>query len=299
MPHVTRSDQDKLINSILNHVKLYSTDKEPDFFYPPIDLPDGIYESTAKNGWSDNWIKFEEFLYTGIPQYTIFTKGNGKLPFYSFSSLPGVTCPGAGDCLKFCYSFKSWRYPAAFFRQIQNTILLMSDTGRKYLREEFNKLEPNHDFRLYVDGDFDSLETMKFWMDLLKSRPDINPYGYSKSWNLFIEYNKLGYTFPDNYELNLSSGSIYQNNKTILDQISKLSIYRGEFIALPSDEKMPNILEDRPSFTAWAKQLRERAKLYGIKKAWVCPGKCGNCTPTGHACGSKRFKNVPIIIGIH
>ena len=285
MPHVTRSDQDKLINSILDHV---NTGQD-------IELPNGFNTS---NAWNTNWLKLKYFLDTGIPQYTIYTKGNGKLPFYSFSSLPGVTCPGAGDCLKFCYSFRSWRYPAAFFRQIQNTILLMSDTGRKYLREEFNKLKPDHDFRLYVDGDFDSLETMKFWMDLLKSRPDIRAYGYSKSWKLFIEYDQLGYTFPDNYQLNLSSGSIYQNNKTILDQISKLSIYRGEFIALPS-EKMPNILEDRPSFSAWAKQLRERAKLYGIKKAWVCPGKCGNCTPTGHACGSKRFKNVPIIIGIH
>tara|TARA_R110002020_G_scaffold211667_2_gene417922 strand:+ start:449 stop:1306 length:858 start_codon:yes stop_codon:yes gene_type:complete len=285
MPHVTRSDQDKFISSILDHV---NTGQD-------IELPNGFNTS---NAWNTNWLKLKYFLDTGIPQYTIYTKGNGKLPFYSFSSLPGVTCPGAGPCLEFCYSFKAWRYPAAFFRQIQNTILLMSDTGRKYLREEFNKLKPNHDFRLYVDGDFDSLKTMKFWMDLLKTRPDIRAYGYSKSWKLFIEYDKLGYTFPDNYQLNLSSGSIYQNNKTILDQISKLPIYRGEFIALPS-EKMPNILEDRPSFTAWAKQLRQRAKLYGIKKAWVCPGKCGNCTPTGHACGSKRFKNVPIIIGIH
>ncbi len=178
MAHVTRSDQDKLINSILDNKDTY-------ILVQDIELPKGIYESTAKNGWMDNWIKFEEFLYTGIPQFKIFTKGNGKLPFYSFSSLPGVTCPGAGDCLKFCYSFRSWRYPAAFFRQIQNTILLMSDTGREHLRLEFNKLKPNHDFRLYVDGDFDSLETMKFWMDLLKSRPDIRAYGYSKSWELF------------------------------------------------------------------------------------------------------------------
>ena len=115
MAHVTRSDQDKLINSILDNKDTY-------ILVQDIELPKGIYESTAKNGWMDNWIKFEEFLYTGIPQFKIFTKGNGKLPFYSFSSLPGVTCPGAGDCLKFCYSFRSWRYPAAFFRQIQNTI---------------------------------------------------------------------------------------------------------------------------------------------------------------------------------
>ena len=46
MPHVTRSDQDKLINSILDHV---NTGQD-------IELPKGIYESTAKNGWMDNWM---------------------------------------------------------------------------------------------------------------------------------------------------------------------------------------------------------------------------------------------------
>ena len=38
--------------------------------------------------------------------------GNIKLPFAAFSTLPQVTCAGAGDCLNWCYSFKAWRYPA-------------------------------------------------------------------------------------------------------------------------------------------------------------------------------------------
>lgn len=48
-------------------------------------------------------------------------KGNTKLPFATFSTLPIVTCPGAGECADWCYSFTAWRYPAAFARQLQNT----------------------------------------------------------------------------------------------------------------------------------------------------------------------------------
>ena len=64
-----------------------------------------------------NWLK-----YGGKLPHTVFTTGNVKLPFLSFSTLPGVTCPGASSCLDYCYSFKAWRQPAAFFRQVQNTL---------------------------------------------------------------------------------------------------------------------------------------------------------------------------------
>jgi hypothetical protein len=30
--------------------------------------------------------------------FTIMIKGNSKLPFYAFSNLPIVNCPGAGEC---------------------------------------------------------------------------------------------------------------------------------------------------------------------------------------------------------
>ena len=37
---------------------------------------------------------------TGTVPFSIFAeKGNTKLPFYAFSSLPGFDCPGAGACL--------------------------------------------------------------------------------------------------------------------------------------------------------------------------------------------------------
>lgn len=309
MPYITKPEQIKLIDSILDHINTGSEIEVPQGFYTPreIELESGEIVITANN-WLLAWDKFLKFLSTGIPQFTVYTKGNGKLPFFSFSALPGAKfCPGAGECLEWCYSFKCWRYPDAFFRQIQNTILLMSESGRQHLTDKFNAVVPDGvDFRLYVDGDFDSLATMRFWFTLLESRPNVRAYGYSKSWQIFTAYEKQ-YTFPANYELNRSSGSKFANTtggasiptSKLAQQIAKLPVFRGDFIAVPSDTKMPDVLTHRPEFNAWAKQLRDRAKLYGIKRAFVCPGKCGNCTPKGHACGSKRFKNVPVIIGIH
>jgi hypothetical protein len=308
MAYVTRAEQIALIDSILDHVNNGTDIDTPDGFYTPreIELNTGEIVVTW-NDWLKNWYKFLEFINTGVPQFTIYTKGNGKLPFYSFSALPGAKfCPGAGECLKWCYSFRAWRYPAAFFRQLQNTILLMSESGRNHLIGAFNIIPDGLDFRLYVDGDFDSLDTMRFWFGLLKTRPNINAYGYSKSWEIFTAYAKR-YTFPDNYELNRSSGSKFANNtggigiptSKLAQQIAKLPIFRGDFIAVPTDSKMPDKLTQQSEFNVWAKKLRERAKLYGINRSFVCPGKCGRCTPKGHACGSKRFKNVAVIIGIH
>ena len=78
-----------------------------------------------------NWLK-----YGGKLPQAVFTIGNKKLPCLSFSTLPGVTCSGAGVCLDYCYSFKAWRQPGAFFRQVQNT-LLMNDFS--IIEKELNK----------------------------------------------------------------------------------------------------------------------------------------------------------------
>ena len=64
--------------------------------------------------------------------YSVWTEGNAKLPFLSWSSLPGEgVCPGAGECLQFCYSFRSWRNVAPFMRQFQNSVLLDTLEGRR------------------------------------------------------------------------------------------------------------------------------------------------------------------------
>jgi len=267
-------------------------------------LEDIEKQSGIKRGtWGYYANKFKSLLldsaYKTIP-FSIFANGgNSKLPFVSFSTIPGATCPGAGDCLDFCYSFKAWRYPAAFFRQLQNFYLMNSKNGRDIIANEFKglKLKKGKSFlnlRLYVDGDFKDINHLTFWMNLLFLRPEIKAYGYSKSWKEFLIYDSLNLTFPENYKLNLSSGSIHGSNQDIKKRMQALSCVRGEFVAVEINKQF-----DAP--------LGARTKAYnnavktslGDRRAFVCPGLCGSCTPNGHACGSDRFKGVTIAIATH
>jgi hypothetical protein len=256
---------------------------------------------TTDGKWLKAWRKWELFLDNpSTPQWAVFgLEGNDKLEqdFLTFSAIPGIPCVGAGACLIYCYSFKSWRYPDAFYRQLQNLYLLKTTQGRATIAQAFADLPPDRDLRLYVDGDFDSMRTMQFWFELLDSRPDVPTYGYSKSWELLLLWEKLGRKFPINYTLNASSGSRY--GPDMLAKIAELSCYRGTFDALPVAYKMPPKATQPSEWQAWAKALRITAQDMGYKRVFVCPGKCGSCTPAGHACGNKKFKNIPIVIGIH
>jgi hypothetical protein len=103
-----------------------------------------------------NWIrdleKLKAFLLYKKPGFSIFAKdGNGKLPFLAFSSLAGEGyCIGAGECLKFCYSFKAWRYPAAFCRQVQNSVLLQTKAGQKHILNALDKFAPKTALLIFV-----------------------------------------------------------------------------------------------------------------------------------------------------
>jgi hypothetical protein len=250
-----------------------------------------VYPSDKKGSWGWAYQKLKPFLMdqsNPVP-YTVFTKGNSKLPFYSFSNLPLVNCPGKGSCAKWCYSLKAWQYPTAFFRQVQNTILVRQASPQLF--DAWMDLPKNVDIRLYVDGDFDSTETLSLWFGFMKVRNDLKVYGYSKSWEIFLDYHKSGKSFPTNYILNLSSGSKYDNIGHIRAAMKKLPVTRGEFIAVPAGKKPAT------------KTVKEVAKSFGLKKVFVCPGKCGSCLPKQgkniHACGSSLLKDVNIVIGTH
>ena len=132
----------------------------------------------AQNGQLSHWARsynrlfnwFYGLEYSGLE---VFAKGNGKLPFWAFSALPQITCPGLGACLNFCYSFKAFRYPDAFMRQLVNTCRLMSVNGRQEITKAFMAIPNNETVRLYVDGDIDSIETMAFWFDNCNARLDL------------------------------------------------------------------------------------------------------------------------------
>jgi len=269
-----------------------------------------ISHKNKKIKWLEALIKFETFLNDGTLVANVFAiNGNEKLPFLSFSSLAGMPCIGAGDCLNFCYSYRAWRYPYPFFRQLQNYILLECEAGRDIIKSDLlksiatvqkrnklkNKEHSQIDFRLYVDGDFHSKECLLFWMEQIKNNPLLSAYGYSKSFGLFLNLYTAGFKFPKNYVLNISSGSKY--NKTVIDKMLELPMVREQFVAV----KMPyKVTAKMHSNKEHQKRLRqEYKKINPIKKVFVCGGLCGECTNKKHACGDMRFLGIPILIGVH
>ena len=240
-------------------------------------------------GWHAAFNKLGIVLDTHTPEFSIFAKsGNSKLPFISFSSLPAVTCPGAGACLDFCYSFSAWRYPSAFMRQAQNAFLLRFN--KPAIVAAFNEFDSkaveNYDLRLYVDGDFSSVDDVNFWFDTIRDSK-ARVYGYSKSFAELLQYAG---EFPTNYVLNISSG--HAHDDATINRVKALPITRGEFIAVNLGRK---IKSNEHGTVEINRALREK---FG-KKAFTCPGACGGCTGKGHACGMQSLKGLPIIIAVH
>jgi hypothetical protein len=245
-------------------------------------------------GWQTAFAKLASVLSTGEAAFSIFALGgNSKLPFVSFSTLPGVTCPGAGDCVKFCYSFRAWRYPSAFARMVQNTWMLRFNS--KAIAAALTAIAATRgadgfDFRLYVDGDFSSASDVGFWMGLLSTIPACRAYGYSKSFAMLLAHDVIG-QWPSNYQLNISSG--HNASPAMVSYVKALPITRGEFIAVSIGRKVKGNEHGTPAVNAAL-----RAAMGGVK-VFPCPGACGACTGKGHACGMPSLKGRVIAIAMH
>lgn len=231
---------------------------------------------------------------TKTPFEIITLKGNSKLPFASFSTIAIFSCPGRGPCEDWCYSVKSWRYPAAFFRQLQNSIFM------KYLPDlvvkAFESIPSSvSKLRLYVDGDFSSVNDVLFWFNLIANRPSIKVYGYSKSWDEIHSATKL-ISVPSNYILNISGGGKVRevSKETMLN----LPMVRGEFIAVPLST-VKDKSNKRFSLPEYHSETRASGLATTGRKVFSCPGLCGTCSNGDHACGSDKFRGIPIAIGIH
>ena len=257
------------------------------------------------------------------PPSNIFVKGNVKLPFWSFSTLPGATCPGAGECLKadngkrgWCYSFSAWRNIYPYFRQLQNTILIRMPNKDHILRDMRKKLKPGQAVRLYVDGDMDSVETIDFWMQTVRQFPQNEFYGYSKSWKLFNDWHEANDgDWPENYVLNLSSGTSLERigGQMFRDWVAKMeslrnprtgkALVRGRFVAVKINGKAPKRKDPlfKEKQRAYNIEVAEAAmKEFDLTKVFVCPGYCASCLGEGkHACGNRKMQDKIIAIGVH
>lgn len=243
--------------------------------------------------WVANFAKLADVIVMGSPRFSVFAMGgNSKLPFIAFSSLPGVTCPGAGACLDFCYSYRAWRYPAAFARQAQNAFLMRHH--RDIIAREFAQLAQarpdGFDFRLYVDGDFSSVADVDFWMSTLRATPQARAYGYSKSFAQLVAWGASN-AWPENYMLNMSSG--HAAAPAMVAQARALPITRGEFVAVSIGRKVKS-----SDHGTTENNRAVRAALPDVK-VFPCPGKCGSCTGAGHACGLPQMRGRVIAIAVH
>lgn len=259
---------------------------------------------TKRNTWQFHAFRMLHWIENGMPAETPFSifasKGNKKLPFYAFSSLAIADCPGRGACVSFCYSLKAWRYPAAFFRQLQNSLLIRY--RRDIIAAAFQAIPENKTVRLFVDGDFQSVDSLHYFMSLCKTRPDLSVYGYSKSWHEFVTLDQTGFDWPENYLTNASSGSRWHNTG-IANAFLALPVVRGSFDAVQVDAEFIRLRsyqgKDQPRSIDYRKEVSRRLRETKVK-TFACPGNCGDCLPRGrHACGDRAFTGVSIGIGVH
>ena len=268
-----------------------------------IKAQNGLYRGTWAESYNNLFNWFYGFDYKGLAIFA--SDGNTKLPFHAFSALPMLTCPGADSCIAYCYSFKAFRYPRAFMRQLVNTLRLISVTGTQEITNAFMSIPNNETVRLYVDGDISTLTVLEYWFNLAKARQDLRIYGDSKSWEIFLDYAKTGQDFPTNYILNLSGGSKYESPlyANIKARVSQLPIVRGEFIAVKTDIHMPKgttskEIRKSSNWLKYQQAVMDAAEKLGHKKVFVCPGRCGDCSAKTHACGNPAL-NIPIAIAVH
>lgn len=278
---------------------------------------DGMSGKTEVKPFADSGGKRDVIRYV----FPIFSCGNMKLPFWTWSKLPVVTCPGKGACSSICYSLKHLSQPAPCFTWAQNTLL--AHFRRDIIAAAFSLLQAPTVLRIHVDGDFEDEGEVAFWMELLKTRPakfsksvqtaGVTSYVYSKSWLELIAYDEHGGTWPEHFFVNISSGSKWHNNPEIKRRVMSLPCVRGEFVII-DDASLPHRLPGQKMTDEMRDVMAEqraaivsqRMKAMYKKKFFVCQGKCAVCveTPKGsghfsHACGSAKFIGVTIGIGKH
>ena len=234
--------------------------------------------------------------------FNSFKHGNGKHPFINYSTIPVTNCQGAGECVKYCYSKNSMRFPLAVTSWLQNQILenhyfhLLEISFKNFINQSKYKkaLKKNGhiNFRLYNDGDFRTKDILVKWMELLRGLPGVKCYGYTKSLHFLKSLSIEGYKFPNNYKTNISLGGKYDGLKDS-NLIKRLNIYRGEFIS----HKLEKTFKTAQGYKK--EDYKTIRQSYKNDKIFICPLVCGSCTSVGHACGSDVFQDKKIIIPIH
>lgn len=185
-------------------------------------------------------------------------------------------------CAAWCYSYKAFNKPTKLSRLWTMTLgsavspeyhamLVAQQMLELYRKKRRGKAPPTKILRLFVDGDFRDQRRVRAWMDACKylydqSNGNIVVYGYSKSWDQFLSLARKGYQWPQNYVLNISSGSRHGPQKEAA--MMRLPISRGRFVAVPVLERLVlralGQQKGRRTFMAFQRQTAQINK--GTKK---------------------------------
>lgn len=157
------------------------------------------------------------------------TKGNHKLSnnIIIFTLPSGETCPGAGECIDWCYSRKAeLAYPKVKAARQRNWKATLEDSFVnemiKNLQEQIRK--GKNVLRLHQDGDFYSQEYLNKWKEISRNIPELKIFAYTKSFNLDLWTN-----LPNNFIILQSYGSKWdekidpeKNTARVIKEISDL-----------------------------------------------------------------------------
>tara|TARA_R110000824_G_scaffold30186_1_gene99657 strand:+ start:1426 stop:2040 length:615 start_codon:yes stop_codon:yes gene_type:complete len=126
---------------------------------------------------------------------------NFGIPAYK-SNTGKVTCPFAGDCVKYCYARKgSFRWPNTINAYENRLSIARSDNFESMMNSAIMLQNP-HYVRVHDSGDYFSKKYIDRWFSIMRSNPNTRFYSYTNSVLLMKQYkDKL----PDNFDVIFST----------------------------------------------------------------------------------------------
>ena len=119
--------------------------------------------------------------------WVFMSKGNLKLSKkIKIFNLPAIkTCPNSSQCAKFCYARKAERqYPAVRFARERN-LRLAKEAPESLKKQILSKLESGDIVRIHESGDVFSQAYLDMWFEIVKERPDVRFYTYTKTMDIW------------------------------------------------------------------------------------------------------------------
>ena len=134
---------------------------------------------------------------------------NFGIPAYKSAS-GKITCPFAGDCVKFCYAKKGayiWsNVKPAFEKRYE---LTKTDDFVDKMNEEIAKKKPDY-VRVHDSGDYYSRAYLDKWLDVAEQNPNVRFYSYTNSVDMLKNA-----ALPVNYDIIFSDSG---KQKHLIDE---------------------------------------------------------------------------------